>query len=62
MSGIHLGQATNYSFSLRFSLDSCGFVNKRKSHPHQDVTVFICPISFLGGGSVDTLTRQWMHT
>jgi hypothetical protein len=26
VSGTHLGQATNFSFSLKFSLDSCGFV------------------------------------
>jgi hypothetical protein len=26
VSGAHLGPATNFSFSLRFSLDSCGFV------------------------------------
>jgi hypothetical protein len=25
VSGAHLGPATNFSFSLRFSLDSCGF-------------------------------------
>jgi hypothetical protein len=24
--GTHLGPATNFSFSLKFSLDSCGFV------------------------------------
>jgi hypothetical protein len=26
VSGTHLGPATNFSFSLKFSLDSCGFV------------------------------------
>jgi hypothetical protein len=26
VSGAHLGPATNFSFSLRFSLDSCEFV------------------------------------
>jgi hypothetical protein len=26
VSGANLGPATNFSFSLRFSLDSCGFV------------------------------------
>jgi hypothetical protein len=26
VSGAHLGPATNLSFSLKFSLDSCGFV------------------------------------
>jgi hypothetical protein len=26
VSGIHLGPATNFSFFLKFSLDSCGFV------------------------------------
>jgi hypothetical protein len=25
VSGTHLGPATNFSFSLKFSLDSCGF-------------------------------------
>jgi hypothetical protein len=25
VSGAHLGPATNFSLSLRFSLDSCGF-------------------------------------
>jgi hypothetical protein len=26
VSGTHLGPVTNFSFSLKFSLDSCGFV------------------------------------
>jgi hypothetical protein len=26
VSGTHLGPATNFSFYLKFSLDSCGFV------------------------------------
>jgi hypothetical protein len=26
VSGAHLGPATNFSFSSKFSLDSCGFV------------------------------------
>jgi hypothetical protein len=26
VSGTHLGPATNFSFSLKFPLDSCGFV------------------------------------
>jgi hypothetical protein len=26
VSGTHLGPTTNFSFSLKFSLDSCGFV------------------------------------
>jgi hypothetical protein len=26
VSGAHLGPTTNFSFSLRFSLDTCGFV------------------------------------
>jgi hypothetical protein len=26
VSGAHLGPATNFSFSLKFLLDSCGFV------------------------------------
>jgi hypothetical protein len=26
VSGTHLGPATNFSFSLKFSLNSCGFV------------------------------------
>jgi hypothetical protein len=26
VSGTHLGPATNFSFSLKFTLDSCGFV------------------------------------
>jgi hypothetical protein len=26
VSATHLGPATNFSFSLKFSLDSCGFV------------------------------------
>jgi hypothetical protein len=27
VSGAHLGPVTNFSFSLKFPLDSCGFVN-----------------------------------
>jgi hypothetical protein len=45
VSGTHLDPATNFSFVLKFSLDSCGFVILYRPLWREDVSVIYCTIA-----------------